>query len=70
MDLGIDYQYRAGVTCTHPDRLANGGPGLHIDAAPDRPAHARGYGFFTTYAFPPRACAGQSVSDKSDTEGA
>ncbi len=64
MDLCIDCRHRAGVTCIHPDRLANGGPGLHIDAAPGMPAHARGYGSFTTYAYPPRACAGQSVSDK------
>jgi len=28
MDLCLDCRYRAGVTCTHPDRLANGGPGL------------------------------------------
>jgi len=43
MDLGIDYQYRAGVTCTHPDRLTNGGPGLQR-RRPGYAAHARGYG--------------------------
>ena len=67
MDLCIDCRYRAGVTCTHPDRLANGGPGLHIDAAPGMPGHARGHGSFTTYAYLPRACVGQSVSDKEGT---
>ncbi len=66
MDLCIDCRSRTGVTCTHPDRLANGGPGLHIDAAPGMPGHARGHGFFTTYTYPPRACTGQSVSDVSD----
>jgi len=57
MDLCIDCRFRSGVTCTHPDRVSNGGPGLDIDAAPAMSGHARGHGFFTTYSYPPRTCA-------------
>ena len=60
MDLCIDCRFRAGVTCTHPDRVSNGGEGLQIDAAPGMWAHARtaiGGRTLTLYAYPPRACA-------------
>ncbi len=57
MDLCIDCRFRSSVTCTHPDRVSNGGPGLDIDAAPAMSGHARSHGFFTTYAYPPRICA-------------
>jgi hypothetical protein len=33
MDLCIDCRHRAGVTCTHSDRVSNGGEGLQVDAA-------------------------------------
>ncbi len=66
MDLCLACQFRAGVTCTHPDRVASGGPGLRIDAAPAQPGHARGTGFFTLYAYPPRACSGRSVNVAED----
>ncbi len=60
MDLCIDCRFRAGVTCTHPNRVSNGGEGLQIDAAPGMWAHARtavGSRTLTLYAYPPRACA-------------
>jgi len=69
MDLCIDCRFRAGVTCTHPDRVSNGGKGLQIDAAPGMWAHARtavGGRTLTLYAYPPRACAQRSVEGADD----
>ena len=66
MDLCIDCRFRAGVTCTHPDRVSNGGEGLQIDAAPGMWAHARtavGGRTLTLYAYPPRACAERATKD-------
>jgi len=71
MDLCIDCRFRAGVTCTHPDRVSNGGKGLQIDAAPGMWAHARtavGGRTLTLYAYPPRACAERAMRD-DDSEG-
>jgi len=68
MDLCIDCRFRAGVTCTHPDRVSNGGEGLHIDAAPGMWAHARtavGSRTLTLYAYPPRACAERATREAS-----
>ena len=70
MDLCIDCRFRVGVTCTHPDRVSNGGQGLQIDAAPSMPTHAHTFGggsFVTLYAYPPRACAERSVERAKDT---
>jgi len=69
MDLCIDCRFRAGVTCTHPDRVSNGDEGLQIDAAPGMWAHARtavGGRTLTLYAYPPRACAQRSVEGADD----
>jgi len=69
MDLCIDCRFRAGVTCTHPDRVSNGGEGLQIDAASGMWAHARtaiGGRTLTLYAYPPQGCAQRSVEGADD----
>ncbi len=63
MELCVDCRFRAGVRCTHPGMLANGGPGLRLEGATPMSVHARFKGFWWIYRTPAHSCAGRSVDD-------
>lgn len=65
MGICVDCRHRDGLVCTHPDRNANGGPGLRIMVPKPTEAHLNFGGgrgcWMKLYPYEPRECAGRAA---------
>lgn len=77
MNICVDCRHREGVSCRHPDLMANGGPGLAIETP--RPNHLFWHGegeegeavggVMVSYPCEPKRCVGRDPAAVAEAEG-